>query len=616
MRLSMIIASLLMLVQASVAVAQPASPGVDPRWGLLGELAERDLASFYNGKPSMPATVRWEVPNQVLVFTDWGPVQRSEHRFTLDSLTGLISVEGFSRASPTAEAMASGEIFWILGERREPFLSRSGDGAIHARWRPNKLDYLPISRDAGMQGKLAKLVSAGKVRPSAGTSGFALTATAAQAAQSTLAGTQIIIDPRWGILGEVVERDFAFEMTPERLGTFRWEIPNRSLVLTEWSALGTSTYRFALNASTGFVEASIPGVWGNSTKTLIRRSDGSLLTANGSSGKPFLWRGPSGTFKIQPRRAWTLRPIEATSGGEVARRLTTLLSAGKVRAANPSLNTQMATAPAVSPPQQQQQQAALQTVITHNIDQTAAPPASSVAPAVAAAAAVSGPRYALIIGNSQYGSSLGRLPNPVNDAQSVAAALRAVGFNVDLVVDADQKGMKRAISRFGERLSTARGATGLFYYAGHGIQSRGTNYLIPVSAPIEREADLDLEAVAADTVLAQMEDAGAATSIVILDACRNMPLARSFRSASRGLARMDAPNGSFVAYSTAPGAVAADGDGRNSPFAVALVKQLGQKGTPIEVIFRGVRREVVEATGGRQTPWDSSSLLDPFYFVP
>jgi len=244
------------------------------------------------------------------------------------------------------------------------------------------------------------------------------------------------------------------------------------------------------------------------------------------------------------------------------------------------------------------------------------PQPTSVAPAIASAAASSGPRYALIIGNSQYGALLGRLPNPVNDAQSVAAALRAVGFNVDLVTDADQRAMKRAISRFGERLSSARGATGLFYYAGHGIQSRGTNYLIPVSAPIEREPDLDLEAVAADTVLAQMEDAGAATSIVILDACRNMPLARSFRSSSRGLARMDAPNGSFIAYSTAPGATAADGDGRNSPFAAALVRQIGQKGLPIEVMFRGIRKDVLQATGGQQTPWDSSSLVDPFYFVP
>jgi carboxyl-terminal processing protease len=288
-----------------------------------------------------------------------------------------------------------------------------------------------------------------------------------------------------------------------------------------------------------------------------------------------------------------------------------MIAEGKTRAADPSLNTRMASAPPVAA---LPQASAPQTVIATTVQNPQ--PASSMSPAIAAAAASSGPRYALIIGNSQYGALLGRLPNPVNDAQSVAAALKAVGFNVDLVTDADQRAMKRAISRFGERLAAARGATGLFYYAGHGIQSRGTNYLIPVAAPIEREADLDLEAVAADTVLAQMEDAGAATSIVILDACRNMPLARSFRSSSRGLARMDAPNGSFIAYSTAPGSTAADGDGRNSPFASALVRQIGQKGLPIEVMFRGIRKDVLQATGGQQTPWDSSSLVDPFYFVP
>lgn len=262
------------------------------------------------------------------------------------------------------------------------------------------------------------------------------------------------------------------------------------------------------------------------------------------------------------------------------------------------------------------QQTPSETLAPVKVARPETPQPSSVAPAIAAAAASSGPRYALIIGNGQYSASFGPLANPVNDAQAVAAALSAVGFDVDLVTDADQKAMKRAISRFGERLSSARGATGLFFYAGHGIQSRGTNYLIPVSAPIKREADLDLEAVAADTVLAQMEDAGASTSIVILDACRNMPLARSFRSTSRGLARMDAPNGSFIAYSTAPGSVAADGEGRNSPFAAAFVRQIGHKGLPIEVIFRSIRRDVVQATVGQQTPWDSSSLLDPFYFVP
>ena len=113
-----------------------------------------------------------------------------------------------------------------------------------------------------------------------------------------------------------------------------------------------------------------------------------------------------------------------------------------------------------------------------------------------------------------------------------------------------------------------------------------------------------------------MEEAGAATSIVILDACRNLPIARSGRDGSRGLARMEAPNGSFVAYSTAPGAIAADGSGGNSPFATALVSEMTKPGQPIEITFRNVRRAVMQATGGKQTPWDSSSLIDGFVFRP
>jgi uncharacterized caspase-like protein len=211
---------------------------------------------------------------------------------------------------------------------------------------------------------------------------------------------------------------------------------------------------------------------------------------------------------------------------------------------------------------------------------------------------------------------LGPLANPSNDAQLIAARLRLTGFDVELVLDADQKAMKRAISRLGERMAAGgRGATGLFYYAGHGMQSRGTNYLIPVGASIQREADVDLEAVAADTVLAQMEDAGAATNILILDACRNTPLHRRFRSATRGLARMEAPNGSFISYSTAPGGVAVDGDGGNSPFALALSTELTRPGQPIEIAFRNVRRSVLTATNGEQTPWDSSSLIDSFVFM-
>lgn len=228
-------------------------------------------------------------------------------------------------------------------------------------------------------------------------------------------------------------------------------------------------------------------------------------------------------------------------------------------------------------------------------------------------AAVSGPRYALVVGNSSYGA-LGILRNPVNDAHVISAALRRSGFHVVEVTDADQRTLKRSIADFGHNLSARRGSIGLFYYAGHGAQTRGINYLIPVGARIEAEADLDLEGIDADTIMHQLEGAGAATSIVILDACRNMPLQRSLRGGIRGLARMDAPTGSFVAYSTAPGAVAADGEGDNSPFARALASEMGKRGQDIEAMFRNVRKRVLAETNGQQIPWDSSSLVETFVF--
>ena len=159
----------------------------------------------------------------------------------------------------------------------------------------------------------------------------------------------------------------------------------------------------------------------------------------------------------------------------------------------------------------------------------------------------------------------------------MAAALGSIGFLVTLIKNADQKTMRRAISDFGRRLAKAGvGSTGLFFYAGHGIQAKGINYLIPTDANIQTQADVEMESVGADAVLEQMEEAGASTNIVILDACRNMPLVRGFRSPTRGLAPMDAPNGSFIAYSTALGSVAADGIGANSPF----VHCIGQEPRP------------------------------------
>jgi carboxyl-terminal processing protease len=229
------------------------------------------------------------------------------------------------------------------------------------------------------------------------------------------------------------------------------------------------------------------------------------------------------------------------------------------------------------------------------------------------------PRVALVVGNSNYGPEIGKLANPANDAALMAAALQKTGFTVIKVIDADQKQMKRKIAEFGDALAAAGPkATGLFFYAGHGIQSRGMNYLIPVGAQIAKEADVKIESVTADDVMEQMEFASNQVNIIILDACRNNPVARSMRSASRGLAPMqsDSVRGTFIAYSTSPGQTAADGSGSNSPYSQALASTIVKPGVGIEEAFRQVRAQVMAATEDKQIPWDSSSLTAPFFFKP
>ncbi|MGB0747666.1 MAG: caspase family protein [Magnetospiraceae bacterium] len=223
-------------------------------------------------------------------------------------------------------------------------------------------------------------------------------------------------------------------------------------------------------------------------------------------------------------------------------------------------------------------------------------------------------RIALVIGNGAYAQS--PLRNPANDARLMAAKLRELGFQVIERIDVDQNNMKRAIVDFGDALERAGSeAVALFYYAGHGVQVNGANYLIPLKARIEREKDVEIEAVNAAWVLGQMEYANGRMNIVVLDACRNNPFVnRSFRSAARGLARMDAPRGSLIAYSTAPGNVALDGVGDNSPYTAALVQAMSAPGLAVEQVFKEARRSVVSATEERQTPWESSSLVGDFYF--
>jgi TPR repeat protein/uncharacterized caspase-like protein len=222
-------------------------------------------------------------------------------------------------------------------------------------------------------------------------------------------------------------------------------------------------------------------------------------------------------------------------------------------------------------------------------------------------------RVALVIGNASYAEA--PLRNPVNDATDVAAALRELGFQVTLRTNARQRDMKQAIRDFGEQL--ARGGVGLFYFAGHGVQSRGRNFLMPIGAQIEREAHIEDESVDANFVLAQMEEARNRVNIVILDACRNNPYSRGFRSAARGLAQMDASSGTLIAFATSPGSIAADGEGRNGVYTKHLLRQVREPGLPVELMLKRVRDGVITETKERQIPWESSSLRGAdFYFRP
>ena len=231
-----------------------------------------------------------------------------------------------------------------------------------------------------------------------------------------------------------------------------------------------------------------------------------------------------------------------------------------------------------------------------------------------AAPAFAEARVALVIGNGAY-ENVSRLTNPPNDARLMERTLKDLGFDVVSAVDTTQKGIKRAVKRFGERLEAGgKDAVGLCFYAGHGVQVKGVNYLIPIDADIRDEGDVDIEAVSANSILSRMEHSGARLSFVILDACRNNPFGGFGRSADRGLARMDAPAGSLVAYATSPGDVAADGTGQNSPYTAALAHMMKRPGLTVEQMFRSVRNILHERTGERQTPWESSSLTGGDFF--
>jgi hypothetical protein len=218
-------------------------------------------------------------------------------------------------------------------------------------------------------------------------------------------------------------------------------------------------------------------------------------------------------------------------------------------------------------------------------------------------------RVALVVGNSSYPDS--PLKNPSNDARAMAEVLRKLDFDVIEIIDAGQKEMRRAIYDFGDKLK--KDGVGLFYYAGHGLQVRSENWLIPVDARITTESDVEAESISAARILGKMEDMQTAVNIVILDACRNNPFARGWRSMGRGLAMMDAPRGSLIVYATGPGQEASDGDGSNGLFTQYLINELPRPGQSLQQTILNVRVQVMDATGNQQIPWDASSMTKMFY---
>lgn len=222
------------------------------------------------------------------------------------------------------------------------------------------------------------------------------------------------------------------------------------------------------------------------------------------------------------------------------------------------------------------------------------------------------PRHALVIGNAAY--QMAPLANPVNDARAMQSALTKVGFDVITLENASQAQMHEAIRRFADRLS--EGGIGLFYFSGHAVQIQNRNFLIPVDARFAREEEVQYQALDAGQVLDILGAAKNPINIFILDACRSNPFPRSTRSADMGLSQMDAPVGAIIAFATAPGAQALEGQGKNGIYTEHLVKRIAQPGIKIEDIFKRVRSDVRRVTNGAQIPWESSSLEVDFYFVP
>ncbi len=223
-----------------------------------------------------------------------------------------------------------------------------------------------------------------------------------------------------------------------------------------------------------------------------------------------------------------------------------------------------------------------------------------------------GKRLALVVGNANY--RVRPLMNSRNDADDVSRALKGSGFEVIDVRDGSLSQMRTAVRQFGDKLLT--NDVGLVYYSGHGIEVKGRNYFIPVNADIQREDEIADQGLDVALILEKMNTAQRSVNIMIVDACRDDPFGRSFRSSSRGLATMEAPRGTIIAYATSPGKVASDGDPRerNSPYTKHLLRAMQAPNKPIEQVFKEVRRAVQDETKNQQTPWENTSLSGDFYF--
>ena len=229
-------------------------------------------------------------------------------------------------------------------------------------------------------------------------------------------------------------------------------------------------------------------------------------------------------------------------------------------------------------------------------------------------------RIALVVGNANYSNPSLVLSNPKNDAEDVATALRSLGFEVVQAIDTNKRDLDLSMAKFA-RLATDSDAA-LFFYAGHALQYQGRNYLMPIDAEVEDEVSLRYQMMPIDDVRAAL-DRASGVKVMILDACRNNPVVDSLRrkaggetralGGARGLARIDKTQGTVIAYATAADEVAADGQGRNSPFTTAFLKRLSEPGLEIEQLFRRVAADVNSATGGRQRPETYVSLLSDYY---